>query len=65
MIKNVAVLPSFGVLVIEAPTGGVPALISLLNKLPKNLPVPIAIGRHCASNHPSYLPDIVRRHTVR
>jgi len=65
MIKNVAVLPSFGVLVIEAPTGGVPALISLLNTLPKNLPVPIAVVQHCASHRRSYLPEIVRGHTVR
>ena len=65
MIKNVAVLAPFGILVIGASSGGVPALISLPNKLPKNLPVPIAIAQQCASNRPSYLPEIVRRLTIR
>ena len=65
MTKNVAILPPFGILAIGASAGGVPALISLLNNLPKNLPVPIAVVQHCASHRRGYLPEIVRWHTVR
>src|SRR5437764_11757146 len=61
MTKNVAVLPPFGILALGASAGGVTALISLLDNLPKNLPMPIMLVQHCRS----YLPEIVRWHTVR
>ena len=34
--------------------------MAILSKLPKDFPLPIAVVQHCASDHRSYLPDMIR-----
>ncbi|MBE9228181.1 chemotaxis protein CheB [Phormidium sp. LEGE 05292] len=48
----------FDIVGITASSDGTDAIVNILNKLPKDLPVPILIVKHLASNYKSYFPSI-------
>jgi len=54
----------FHLVVIGASAGGLPALTTILARLPRDFPLPIAIVQHVDPNHDSLLPDILRRRTA-
>jgi two-component system chemotaxis response regulator CheB len=54
----------FGVVVIGASAGGVPALAVVLGALPREFPVPVAVVLHLSPDHPSVLADVLARFTT-
>lgn len=54
----------FDVVGIAASSDGTNAIINILKKLPKDLPVPVLIVKHLASNYKSYFPGIFSRHSL-
>lgn len=57
--------PAFDVVVIGASAGGLTALGTLLGALPADFPVGIALVLHLSPDHPSFLTEILARHTGR
>lgn len=54
----------FDIVGIAASSDGTNAIINILKKLPKDLPVPILIVKHLASDYKSYFPGIFSRHSL-
>lgn len=54
----------FDIVGIAASSDGTDAIINILKKLPKDLPVPILIVKHLASNYKSYFPEIFGYRTL-
>jgi chemotaxis response regulator CheB len=53
----------YRLVVIAASAGGLPALGTVLQPLPKSFPLPVAIVQHVDPRHVSLLPQILARYT--
>ena len=54
---------AFEIVAIAASADGLKALIEILSALPFNFPVPIVIVKHISPKYPSFLTEILNRHT--
>ncbi|MEI7556225.1 CheR family methyltransferase [Candidatus Chlorohelix sp.] len=55
--------PLFQLVVVGASAGGIEALTSLVESLPKEFPIPLVIAQHLDPKRPSHLEEILSRHT--
>lgn len=55
---------AFDVVVLGASVGGVQALSCIVADLPADFPAPVVVAHHLSPDYPSFMPDILRRHTA-
>ncbi len=55
---------AFDIVAIAASAGGLTAIVKVLSTLPAKFPGAIAIVQHLAPEHPSFMAEILSRHTV-
>lgn len=61
--SDLSEIKAFDIVAIAASADGLKALIEILSALPSNFPVPILIVKHISPKYPSFLTQILNRHT--
>ena len=56
-------MPYKHIVVVGTSAGGVNVLKQIIGRLPGNFPAPIVLVMHSQSNHESYLPQLLNRHS--